>query len=170
METHYTQCFKCRNSNSTQAWWNDDNDFEFVRGHTTDDYDVFEVEGAGEQYISIAGNVAINKLMTHGSRTLPSKRGFQMVSVNNTSGKFKDELQFVQKHVENKRQAAVRQKKKQDSLQKAVKDIHMRPIHSLFSQKDIPTNVLVSVRVWYAPSIIHYGRGKLRLYNGRGLS
>jgi hypothetical protein len=79
METHYTLCFKFRNSNPTQGWWNDDDDFEFVRGRTTDDYDVFEVEGAGEQYISIAGNAAINELMANGSRTLPSKRGFQMV-------------------------------------------------------------------------------------------
>jgi hypothetical protein len=124
METHYTLCFKCRNSNPTQAWWNDDDDFEFVRGHTTGDNDVFQVEGAGEQYISIAGKAAINKLMTHGSRTVPSKRGFQMVSVNNTSGKFKDEPQFVQKDVEKKRQAAVRKKKKQDSLQKASRTLY----------------------------------------------
>ncbi len=46
METYYTLCFKCRNSNPTQGWWNDEYDFEFV---TTDDYDVFKVEGAGEQ-------------------------------------------------------------------------------------------------------------------------
>ncbi len=58
-----------------------------------------------------------------------------MVSVNNTSGNFKDEPLFVQKHVENKRQAAVRKKKKQDSLQKTVKDIHMRPITLHFHKK-----------------------------------
>jgi hypothetical protein len=69
-----------------------------------------------------------------------------MVSVNNPSGNFKDEPQCVQKHVENKRQAAYRNKKKQDSLQKAVKDIH---------KKTLPTNVLVSVRVWFV-CYIHY--------------
>jgi hypothetical protein len=42
---------------------------------------------------------------------------------------------FVQKHAENKRQAAVRKKKKQESLQKSVQDIHMRPITSHFHKK-----------------------------------
>jgi hypothetical protein len=116
-QTHYTLCLSCRNTNPTQGWWgSNDKDIHLDSVHgSRDNADVFEAEGC-DQLHELTSDEVSKILMSNPDRTMPAKRGKNVVSINSRTKYLKHEPPAVQKWAEMKWKRAKRENNQRKAL------------------------------------------------------
>jgi hypothetical protein len=132
---------KCRSSSDpTLGWWGADQQQQIVLTNgvsaepSTEDDDVFHTEGSGVQD-TLTGPEVLAMLMVNGSRTQPAKRGRNLLSVDNSTRKLKDEPKEVQRQVISQRNKDTYNRKKKKDLHAAANNIPMSKMTAFYSAK-----------------------------------